>query len=178
MSQKKILRYFLEILSINQLKNINSEKEKLYVKKERILNHNLSKFLYREVGRDYSWTDRLSWTDQEWENLVSSTNYQLFTLYYNFDLAGYYEIIFDEDKNFEIAYLGIFKQYFGKKIGSFLLSSAIQNSFNQGAKRVWVHTCTLDHPNALKNYLARGMKIFKHEEINLIKGKIANILKI
>jgi len=168
MSQKKVFRYFLEILSIDQLKSSPANSEKLYVKKEIIINHDLSKFLYREVGRDFSWKDRLLWTDQEWMKLVSKKNYQLFTLSFNSNLAGYYEIIFDTNKNFEIAYFGIFKEYFGKKLGSFLLSNAISNSFNQGAKRVWVHTCTLDHPNALKNYLARGMKIFNTEELNLI----------
>ena len=168
MPQKRVFRYFLEILSINELKSTQYSTEKTYIKKEIILNHDLSKFLYREIGKDYSWKDRLLWTDQEWMSLVSSTNYQLFTLSINSNLAGYYEIILGTNKNFEIAYFGIFKEYFGKKIGSFLLSSAIQNSFDQGAKRVWVHTCTLDHPNALKNYLARGMKIFKYEEISLV----------
>jgi GNAT superfamily N-acetyltransferase len=71
----------------------------------------------------------------------------------------------DNDLNFEIAYLGIFKEFFGKKIGAYLLAHAIENCFMQGAKKVWVHTCTLDHPNALKNYLARGMTIFKTEKI-------------
>ena len=56
-------------------------------------------------------------------------------------------------------------EYFGKKLGGYLLSEAIKNSFNQGAKRVWVHTCSLDHENALKNYLARGMKVFKTETL-------------
>ncbi len=57
------------------------------------------------------------------------------------------------------------EEYFGKKLGGYLLSEAIKNSFNQGAKRVWVHTCSLDHENALKNYLARGMKVFKTETL-------------
>jgi hypothetical protein len=46
-----------------------------------------------------------------------------------------------------------------------LLSQAIKKSFNNKVKRVWVHTCSLDHKNALKNYIARGMKIFKSETI-------------
>ena len=80
-------------------------------------------------------------------------------------MVGYYEILSDNYLNFEIVYFGIFKEFFGRKIGGYLLSHAIYSSFYQGAKKVWVHTCTLDHPNALKNYLARGMKIFKTEKI-------------
>jgi hypothetical protein len=65
----------------------------------------------------------------------------------------------------EIPYFGIFKEFYGKGIGGYLLTDAILTSFNQKIYKVWVHTCTLDHPNALKNYLARGMKIFKTEKI-------------
>ena len=72
-----------------------------------------------------------------------------------------------EKKNSEIAYFGILSEYFGKKYGGYLLSEAIIKSFSKGINRVWVHTCSLDHENALKNYQARGMKIFKSEKVNV-----------
>ena len=65
----------------------------------------------------------------------------------------------------EIAYLGLLEEYQNQKLGSHLLSLAIKNSFIEKPKRVWVHTCSLDHKNALKNYISRGMKIFKKEKI-------------
>ena len=84
------------------------------------------------------------------------------------DLIGYCEQIFHfEKKNCEIAYFGILKEYYGKKYGGFLLSKSIENSFIEGIERVWLHTCSLDHEFALKNYQARGMKIFKSETVNL-----------
>jgi len=84
-------------------------------------------------------------------------------------LAGYFELILHPDlKEIEIAYLGLLEEYHKKKLGSYLLSAAIKKSFeNKNVKRVWVHTCTLDHKNALKNYLARGMKIYKKETIKI-----------
>ena len=63
--------------------------------------------------------------------------------------------------------LGILKEYYGKKIGRYLLSEAIKKSFENGSKRVWVHTCSLDHKHALNNYLSRGMKVFQTETINI-----------
>ena len=82
------------------------------------------------------------------------------------ELVGYFELIFYQDiSETEIAYLGILEEYFKKKLGSYLLSEAIKESFMLGSKRVWVHTSSLDHKNALKNYLARGMKIFKSEKL-------------
>ena len=85
------------------------------------------------------------------------------------DLAGYFELIFHIDlKEVEIAYFGLLEEYQNKNLGSYLLSSAIKKSFeNEDVNKVWVHTCTLDHKNALKNYLARGMKIYKTESIKV-----------
>ena len=80
------------------------------------------------------------------------------------DIAGFFELIFHKDE-VEIAYLGLLKEYRNKKIGSYLLASAIKNAFLNKPKRVWVHTCSLDHKNALNNYIARGMKIFRKETI-------------
>ena len=83
-------------------------------------------------------------------------------------MVGFFEQIFyEENLDCEIAYFGILEEYIGKKFGKYLLFEAIKKSFEMGAKRVWVHTCSLDHRNALNNYLARGMKIFKTETINI-----------
>ena len=82
------------------------------------------------------------------------------------DFAGYFELIFHKYENeTEIAYLGLLEEYQNQKLGSYLLSSAIKKSFLNNPKRVWVHTCSLDHKNALNNYISRGMKIFKKESI-------------
>ena len=82
------------------------------------------------------------------------------------EFAGYFELILHKNDNeVEIAYLGLLEEYQNKKLGSYLLSTAIKNSFLDKPKRVWVHTCSLDHKNALKNYIARGMKIFKTETV-------------
>ena len=81
---------------------------------------------------------------------------------------GYGEIILNKEKQeSEIAYFGILEEYFGKKLGGFFLTEIIKKSFLLNVKRVWVHTCSLDHQNALKNYLARGMKIFKTEQVRI-----------
>ena len=79
---------------------------------------------------------------------------------------SFYKIIFHDDKNeIEIAYFGLLKEYQNKKLGSYLLSIAIKKSFSSNPKRVWLHTCSLDHKNALNNYISRGMKIFKKETV-------------
>ena len=99
---------------------------------------------------------------------MENESVQTYVLKVHEDLAGYFEVIRDRAINSsEIAYFGLLDDYIGKKIGGFFLSEAIKICFNLNSKRVWVHTCTLDHKHALKNYLSRGMKIFKEETINL-----------
>ena len=91
-----------------------------------------------------------------------------FILEYNKDIAGYFELILNHsNKEVEMAYFGILEEYFGKKLGGYLLSEAIRYSFTQGYQRFWVHTCSLDHKNALNNYLSRVMKVFKEEIIEI-----------
>ena len=108
------------------------------------------------------------WTDKQWIDYVTDKKVKTFILKNKEDLAGYFELIFHPDKNeVEIAYLGLLEEYQNKKLGSYLLSTAIKNSFLSKPKRVWVHTCSLDHKNALKNYISRGMKIFKTETVFL-----------
>lgn len=163
---KIISRFYLNIFSKKELKVSNCKEKNLEVFIESKPTVDFCKFLYKEVGRDFFWRDRLKWSDQDWLNYISNDFFKLYILKKNNELAGYYELLYDpKTSSMEISYFGIFKEFFGKGIGGHLLTDAILTSFNQKINKVWVHTCTLDHPNALKNYLARGMKIFKTEKI-------------
>ena len=163
-----VKRDYLEINSITDLKERIKPSDKLTVNLEDSTDFQLNKFFYKEIGKEHRWVDRLAWNNNQWIKYVNDQKVRTFILRKDDDLAGYYEQIFSEDKSeCEIAYFGILKEYFGKKFGGYLLSDAIKKSFDYGAKRVWVHTCSLDHKHALKNYLSRGMKIFKSEVINI-----------
>ena len=108
------------------------------------------------------------WTEKQWIEYVSNKNVKTYVLKNLDEFAGYFELNLHPEKDeVEIAYLGLLEEYHNKKLGSYLLSKAIKNSFLDKPKRVWVHTCSLDHKNALNNYIARGMKIFKSETVFL-----------
>ncbi len=165
---REINRFYLEIKNIEELKKVNLENNELKVKLLKKIDFNLNKFFYKQIGQNHRWTDRLSWNDNMWVNYVSDKSVNTFVLMHNKNLAGYFERIYNKQSNeFEIAYFGILHEYRNKKFGAYLLSKAIELSFKDGAKRVWVHTCTFDHKNAIKNYLSRGMKIFKEEKIKI-----------
>tara|TARA_B110000027_G_scaffold97168_1_gene102643 strand:+ start:106 stop:549 length:444 start_codon:yes stop_codon:yes gene_type:complete len=126
----------------------------------------LNKFFYKNIGKNCQWIDRLIWTDLNWINYISNKKLSTYILKDKNEIAGYFELLFDQNrKEAEIAYFGILEEYFGKKLGGYLLSEAIKLSFSMGSLRVWAHTCSLDHKNALSNYLSRGMKIFKSETL-------------
>ena len=165
---KKIQRNYLEINFLEDLKE-NSDFSKNYsINLVDPADFQLNKFFYKNIGKKHHWVDRLIWTEKQWIDYVSDKNIKTYVLKNEKDLVGYFELILHSEKNeVEIAYLGLLEEYQNKKIGSYLLSSAIKNSFLNKPKRVWVHTCSLDHKNALNNYIARGMKIFKSETVFL-----------
>tara|TARA_B100001741_G_C16512894_1_gene580669 strand:- start:595 stop:1098 length:504 start_codon:yes stop_codon:yes gene_type:complete len=164
----QVKRSYLEIKSINELIEKNKPFNDLYLEKVNPPDFQLNKFFYREIGKKHMWVDRLAWSDKKWIEYLNDLKVDTYVLKHNKNLIGYYEQIFDKVKlDCEIAYFGILQEYIGKKFGGYLLSEAIKKSFSIGSKRIWVHTCSLDHKNALQNYLSRGMKIFKSETINL-----------
>ena len=158
---EKIERYYLEINSIENLKNKSAPSENFTVKEANKNNFDLNKFFYKQIGKKHQWLDRLAWKDKNWIDYVSNKNLKTFILKNKDDCVGYFELIFDNN-DCEIAYLGVLEEYIGKGYGGFLLSKALSIGF-KNANRIWVHTCSLDHPNALENYKSRGMKIFKSE---------------
>ena len=165
---KKIQRNYLEINSLRDLKDSKNSPEGYVVQIVQPSDFQLNKFFYKNIGKKHHWVDRLAWTEKQWTEYISNKKIKTYVLKKNEDLAGYFElIIHDDKKEVEIAYFGLLEEYQNKKLGSFLLSSAIKNSFFNKPKRVWVHTCSLDHKNALKNYISRGMKIFKKETITI-----------
>ena len=164
--KKKIDRNYLEINSLKELKESKTKIDEYFVQLVEPNNFHLNKFFYKNVGKKHNWIDRLVWTENQWDKYISDKNVKTYILQKKEDYLGYFELIFYKDKNeVEIAYLGLLEEYHNKKLGSYLLISAIKNSFLMNPKRVWVHTCSLDHKNALNNYLSRGMKIFKKETV-------------
>ncbi len=164
----EILRNYLEIKSLNDLKSVKKTSDFYFLDFVNPKDFQLNKFFYKQIGKKYNWFDRLAWTDKNWINYISDENVFTYVLKYNNKLVGFSEIIINKRKQeIEIAYLGIFEEYFGKKLGGLLLTEVIKKCFSFNIKRVWVHTCSLDHKNALKNYLSRGMKIFKTEAVKI-----------
>ena len=165
---KEIDRNYLEIFSLGDLVVSKKPSNEFIVELIDPANFQLNKFFYKNIGKKHRWIDRLVWTDKQWMDYAVDKKVKTYVLKKKEDLVGYYELIFHTQQNeTEIAYFGVLEEYQNQKLGSFLLTSAIQNSFLLNSNRVWVHTCSLDHKNALDNYLSRGMKDLKKKKITI-----------
>jgi ribosomal protein S18 acetylase RimI-like enzyme len=163
---QEVLRYYLEINTLKNLKEVQLKSEDYSLSQLDPTNFQLNKFFYKNVGKKHKWIDRLIWTEPKWIDYVSNENVKTYIFKNKQNLVGFFEIIIhSEKKETEIAYFGLLEEYQNKKLGSYLLSQAIKKSFDCNVNRVWLHTCSLDHKNALNNYISRGMKIFKTEKV-------------
>ncbi len=166
--RQEVQRNYLEISSIEDLNKVNEPTKDYSLNLLEPINFQLNKFFYKNIGKKHNWIDRLVWTETQWIDYVSSEKVKTYIFKFKNDLAGFFELISHiEKKEVEIAYFGLLEEFQNKKLGSYLLSQAIQTSFKGSIDRVWVHTCSQDHKNALNNYIARGMKIFKTETIKI-----------
>lgn len=126
----------------------------------------LNRFLYTAVGGDWHWHDRLAWPWSRWMEWLGRPEVETWVMYRGGTPAGYFELEAQDGGDVEIAYLGILPGFAGQGLGGYLVTRAVQRAFGMrpGVGRVWLHTCTLDHPGALSNYLKRGFVIFKEAE--------------
>ena len=159
----EVVTYYLEMNTINEL-NPKTESSGLEVIEAEIKNFRLNRFLYQYVGEPWEWTDKLTQTDEKWKTYSESPMVSTYVAYYRGAIAGYYELQNTSSGDVEIMYFGLAEGFIGKGFGGYLLTCATKSAWSlPDAKRVWLHTCSLDHPSALQNYKARGFNVYKEE---------------
>ena len=121
------------------------------------------RYLYAEVGRAFHWIDRLMWSDEAIRRHLDRPGLALWLLTWEAAPAGYFELAPHDDGSVEIAYFGLLPQYIGRGWGKHLLTAAVRAAWASSPTRVWLHTCSLDHPAALPNYLRRGFRVVREE---------------
>ncbi|HJQ68566.1 MAG TPA: GNAT family N-acetyltransferase [Blastocatellia bacterium] len=160
----EVTRTYLEMRAPEELEPARLNDSRLRIEQVRECPASFYRYLYREVGRFYHWVDRLAWTDEEIRAHLANESITLWVMYYDGAPAGYFELLRYEDGSTEIAYFGLLPEFLGRGLGKHLLSAAVERAWSEGANRVWLHTCTLDDPAAMPNYLKRGFKPFKQEK--------------
>jgi GNAT superfamily N-acetyltransferase len=128
------------------------------------------RFLYSTVGKPWRWRDRLSYSDEELQEILTVSETSIHVLYVNGAPAGYIELVKRREGpsgrfySTEIVYFGLRENYLGRGLGKHLLSHGIAYAWNKGTQRLWIHTSNLDSPYALDNCIKRGFKIYRIEK--------------
>jgi GNAT superfamily N-acetyltransferase len=160
MSERPVTTWYLEMRDPAQLRPSPAPAQATIVRAE-VPSPALNRFLYSSVGGAWHWVDRLAWTWDRWLQWLDRPELETWVLYLAGTPAGYVELEKQSGGNVEIAYFGVAAPFIGRGLGGHLLTTALQRAWVMGAKRVWVHTCSLDHPAARANYEARGMQVYK-----------------
>jgi GNAT superfamily N-acetyltransferase len=155
-----VTTWSLEMRSPDQLRSQPCPLATVRVERADIPSPELSRFLYTAAGGQWYWYKRLDWDYARWLAYLDRPVVETLVMYVSGTPAGYIELEAQTDDNVEIAYFGLLPRFIGQRLGGYLLSTGVQRAWDQGALRVWVHTCSLDGPNALANYQARGFRVF------------------
>jgi GNAT superfamily N-acetyltransferase len=124
----------------------------------------LNRFFYASVGADWWWYDRLGWSYQRWREYVDRSELETWVGYRAGTPAGYFELEHQPGESIELTCFGLLPGFVGQGLGSELLAFAVSRAWDLNPNRLWVHTCTLDHPRALALYEAHGFRAFRIEE--------------
>jgi len=161
--EKLVTITYLEMTARAGLRRARDPEAPFIVTRAEVPSPELNRFFYKAVGAQWRWYERLTWDDAQWLQYLDRPEVQTWVGYFRGTPAGYFELERNET-SVQIAYFGLLLRFIGKGLGGALLTKAIECAWEMGANRVWVHTCDLDHPQALANYLARGMKLYRTEK--------------
>lgn len=125
--------------------------------------------LYRGVGEDYHWVDRLVWSDEQLRAHLARPDIEVHVLEVSGEEAGWYELAAHPDGSIEIVYFGLLPSFHGRGLGRYMLTEAVARAWAARPQRVWLHTCTLDGPAALPNYIARGFTAYRQERYEVMR---------
>lgn len=121
------------------------------------------RYLYAAVGEPWLWYERRAMTDDALLPLIRAEGIEISVLYAEGEPAGFFEIDYRAREDVNLAYFGLVPQFIGHGLGGFLLGRAVDEAWRRGARRLWLHTCTLDHPRALALYQKAGFVPYKQE---------------
>ena len=124
------------------------------------------RYLYDTVGADWNWYMRRHLPDGELAAIIHDDRVEVFVLYVRGVPAGYVELDRRVEEEVEIAYFGLIPEYVGKGFGAFLLGWGLGRAWGYRPRRVWLHTCSLDHPRALGVYQRAGLVAYDREVVH------------
>jgi GNAT superfamily N-acetyltransferase len=159
-----VRRTYLELRSLDELRPGRLPAEPVELRRRRPIAAADYLDLYRLVGERWLWRDRFAWTPDELERYLDAPDVHVWSAHVHEATAGYFELRKHADRTVEVMYFGLAPAFIGRGLGGWLLTRAAEEAFALEASRVLLNTCTLDAPQALPNYLARGFTIVREDQ--------------
>jgi prephenate dehydrogenase/GNAT superfamily N-acetyltransferase len=156
-------RTFLEMRSPAQVVPFEFPEVDAVVRRLDVVPGSLYRYLYREVGRPWYWIDRWDWSDARVAEHLASGGVEIWLLTVAGTPAGYFEL-HRTAHEVEICYFGLLPEFIGQRLGPALLTVAVREAWASEPERVWLHTCSLDHPSAVRNYERVGFVPYRQEQ--------------
>lgn len=119
--------------------------------------------LYRRVGEEWLWFSRLQMKDADLAAIIQSPLVEVHALVQDGRDEGLLELDFREPGQCELSFFGVTARLIGSGAGRWLMNRALERAWSRQVARVWVHTCTLDHPSALAFYQQSGFRPFRRQ---------------
>lgn len=121
------------------------------------------RYLYNTIGEPWLWWERRELNDEALIAVIHDEAVEIYVLYVAGVPAGFLELDCREAGAVEIAYFGLMPEFIGRGLGPYLLHWAVDQAWSHEPKRVWLHTCNLDHPSALRTYQRAGFNVYAQE---------------
>ena len=119
--------------------------------------------LYLCVGEEWLWFSRVRMSDAELAAIIQSPQVEVYALTLDGRDEGLLELDFRTEGECEIAFFGVTAKLVGGGAGRWLMNRALAFAWSRPIARVWVHTCTFDHPSALAFYQRSGFRPFRRQ---------------
>jgi GNAT superfamily N-acetyltransferase len=111
---------------------------------------------FKAVGQNLMWQSRLMMAEEKLRSVLDSPAIDSYVFQRGDQMLGLLELNFEDKANCELAFFGLVPEAVGFGLGRMLMDEAIRRSFSKPTERLWLHTCTFDHPAALPFYLRSG----------------------
>ena len=145
--------------SASELRGVQSPSDDVVIRKVGRPSAEFNWFFHDVIGSRYNWGGREGWTLDDWKNFVDRDALETWVTYWSDAPAGYFEIETQPDGSQRILCFGLLESFIGQRLGGYLLTECCQRCWHREANRIWLRTCTYDHPHAIANYKARGFRL-------------------
>jgi GNAT superfamily N-acetyltransferase len=135
------------------------------------------RYLYNTVGENWLWFERRLWSDERLAALIQKPEVEIFVLYVGGVPAGFYELDRSAAHDVELAYFGLVPEFIGRGYGAYLLRAAVDSAWQHNPRRLWVHTCTFDHPRALGSYQRAGFVVYRREPVTFDDPRLLGAIR-